>query len=272
MNGDENLITLKIEGAISEEGHVRADEFLAEVNDLLVALNGIDRIVGQTAQPTLYYRIVAVSHQSPLSITLRPVLKPRVKAEPDHIAVRHHRFFRELSAIRNAEPVSPEVDEQLLGTLQDLSASIRESFSNASISNSEASVDLDEVFEKNIRKMLGNEYTSYGAMEGKLEAINIHGTTRRFWIYPTIAQRVRCDFLPGTQQQVLDSVGHYVHVEGLKYFRPQSPFPLRIAVRDFNVIDEEPSSLIKLRGIAPDATGQLSSVDFVRAIRDEWDE
>jgi hypothetical protein len=275
MNGDEsNLITLEVEGPTSEDGHVRADEFVDKLEHLLTTLNGIDRMVGDTAQPTLYYRIVSITHSSPVTVTLEPVVRPRVaKPSPDHIKARHHRFFRELDAIHKNEPVSPEVDEQLLENLRDLALGVGESFKRAAISNFEVRVELDEVFETNVQKMLGEEYTSYGGVDGMLEAVNIHGTTRRFWIYPRIgAQKVRCDFLPGTKDLVREAVGHYVRVEGYKYFRSQNPYPTRILVREFEVLDkEEPVPLARLRGTAPDATGNVSAVDFVRAIRDEWD-
>jgi hypothetical protein len=276
MNGkSSNLITWTVEGTESEGGHVRADDFLDKIDHLLSALNGIDKVVSQSTQPTLYYRIVKLSYSSPLSFTIEPVIKSRViQPSRDYVTVRHHRFFKELDAIHKNEPVSPDIDEPLLEDFRDLAAGRGELFRVASISNSEATVQIDEVFEKNVTKMLGEEYASYGGVEGKLDALNIHGRTRRVWIYPTIGpQRIRCDFLPGTKQQLIEAAGHYIRVEGYKYFRPHSPYPVRVKVMDFEMLDtdEEPVLLSSLRGIAPDATGEMNSVDFVRAIRDEWD-
>lgn len=124
MNAEsENLITLSVVGIESEGGHVRADELLDELSNLLEALNRFDRIVSQTGSPTLYYRIIAVHHASPLSITLEPVVRHRIqKPATDHITIRHARFFKELEAIRRNEPLSPEVDDQLLEHLSGLTA------------------------------------------------------------------------------------------------------------------------------------------------------
>jgi hypothetical protein len=275
MNGEANLIKLRVEGVTSEEGHIRFDEFLQKLEDLLVTLNGIDRIEGNTAQPTLYYRVVDASHTSPVTITLEPVVReamPPRRAE-NHIKARHNRFFKELSAIQRNQPVSTDVDERLLERLRDLVEGVGRSFQRASISNSETRIELDEKFETNLRKLLDEEDRSYGGVEGTLDAANIHGETRRFWIYPRLgAERIRCDFLPGTAEQIREALGHYVRVEGIKYFRSPNPYPYRIAVREFEILDaEESTALFNLRGIAPDATGRISSVDFVRAIRDEWD-
>src|SRR5438105_15485967 len=114
MNGESNLIKLEVEGVSSEQGHVRFDEFLQKLEDLLVALNDVDRIVGNTFQTTLYYRVVDVSHKSPVAITLEPVVRKAMApaAAENHIKTRHDRFFKELSAIKRSEPVSPDVDER----------------------------------------------------------------------------------------------------------------------------------------------------------------
>src|SRR5207248_11168217 len=142
MNGESKLIKLQVEGVASEQGHVRFDDFLQKLEDLLVALNDVDRIVGNTFQPTLYYRVVDVSHTSPVAITLEPVVRETMApaAAERHIEVRHKRFFKELSAIKLNEPVSPEVDERLLERLRDLVEGVGRSFQRAEISNSETRV------------------------------------------------------------------------------------------------------------------------------------
>jgi hypothetical protein len=269
-----NLITIKVEGFDSENGHVRADEFVDELARLLTVLNGIDRLVGNTNQPTLYYRIVGVKHSSPLSVTLEPVVKRSVqKPGKDFVASRHHRFFSELNAIRQEKRVSPDMDEQLLENLLDLTGGENQTFKSVTIQNGRSKIKLDKTFEQNLKKMLGEYDASYGGVEGKLDTANIHGYSRRFWIYPTVGSaKIRCDFLPGTSAQIKSALGSYVRVEGIKHFRPQSPYPFRVSVRELTVIDDEKRvSLKDLGGIARGSTQQLSSVEFVRKIRNEWD-
>jgi hypothetical protein len=269
-----NLITLQIEGTPSEDGHVLVSDFIGRLEELLATLNGIDRIVGQTAQPTLNYRIVDASHKSPLTLTIEPIIKSRVKPEPQHIQKRNARFFKEMRAVRRNEPISPEIDDAVLDHMRAMVEGLGTEFISARIYNGESDVDLDSTFEKNVRRLLEEEDASYGSEEGMLEAGNIHGRARTCWIYPRIgAQRIRCDFLPGTRDQIKDNFGKYVRVEGVKYFRPTSPFPFRVAVKDFQAIeDEQPISLKDIEGIAPNATGGISSVEFVRNLRDEWDQ
>lgn len=269
-----NLITLTVEGIETEHGHVPLDDFLDRLDHLLTALNGIDRIVGQTGSPKLYYRIVSATHSSPLQITLEPVLKKTTATtKGDYVNECHSRFFQELSAIKRMEPVSPDIDPGLLEHLYDLAAGAGRDFKSAAISNEAARIELDKTFEDHLSRLVNEKEVSYGALEGMLEAVNIHGGQRRFWIYPRVgAQKVRCDFLPGNSERLRGALGHHVRVVGLKHFRQPSPFPYRISVKDFDVVgDQERVALSDLAGLAPDATRGMSSVEFVRKIRDEWD-
>jgi hypothetical protein len=270
----DKFITLSVEGLDAEGGHVKVDEFLEKLTNLLTALNGIDRLVGETGSPSLYYRIVDASHSSPFKITLEPVVRKNIKKVKKDIVQRcHSRFFGEISAIKRREPVSPDIDNRLLEHLRDLTIGIGQDFKTVTISNGHERVELDREFETNLKTLLDEEDVSYGGIEGMLEAVNIHGAARRVWIYPKIGEeRVRCDFLPGTSDQIKEALGHHVRVTGLKFFRATSPFPFRINVKELEVVsDEKIVSLNQLSGIAPDATGEMSSVEFVRRIRNEWD-
>lgn len=272
---NESLIKFSVEGLDSENGHLRLDEVLEQLEHLLATLNGIDRIVGNSGRPLLYYRIKAVSHSSPLRFTLEPVVRLKVRSpHPNHVKATHHRFFRELEAIRSMSPVSPEIDDDVLEHLRDLVSGLGKTFKSGNISNDCANIELDEKFEGSIRQLLNEELCSYGGIEGTLDALNIHGSARRFWIYPKIGpERVRCDFLPGTREQIREAAGQYVRVEGVKYFRPPNPYPVRVQVRQFEIITKDDAvDLYRIGGIAPGATQLMDSVEFVRTIRDEWDQ
>lgn len=267
-------ITYYLDGLESEGGHVRADEFVDRVGYLLEALNGIDRIIGDSPTPKLYYRVVQLSHSSPVKLTIEPVVKRGTRVPSDYITRCRTRFFRDLTAIRTMSKETEEIDLDVLEDIERLVFGVGQEFKAAGIKNGEDAVELDRQFENNVKKLTGEEDTSYGSLEGKLDTANIHGNISRFWIYPTVgAQKVRCDFLPGNKLLIRQALGEYVRVEGLKFFRASSPFPFRIKVRDFEVVStKEAVPIERLRGIAPDATGGMSSIEFIRKIRDEWSE
>jgi hypothetical protein len=267
-------ITYSVDGVDSENGHVRVDEFLERIDHLLTALNGIDRLVGKSGSPKLYYRIVAAAHASPLSITLQPMSKSGAsEVSRDYVKTCHSRFFKELRAMRRMEPISPDIEPELLEHFRDIGIGVGRDFKSAVISNGEERVELDKTFESNASKLVAEENFSFGTFEGTLDAVNIHGQARRFWIYPKIGpQKVRCDFMPGTAEQIKEALGQLVRVAGLKFFGAGSPYPTRIKVKEFEIVAHEGRvSLETLRGIAPGATGEMSAVEFVRKVRNEWE-
>lgn len=268
-----NLITIRMEGSKDQQGHVLAADFMQKLENLLSALNGIDRIESKTDKLTLNYRIVAATHSSPLSVSLEPFYRTRARIEgSDHIERRNKRFFGELNAIRAGIPLSPEVDETLLECFSGLADGLGEGFTRTTILNGMVSVEIDQNFETNVRKLLNEEDASYGGEEGMLEAINLHGSPR-CWIYPKIgAAKMRCDFQPGMKDLVVKYIGRFIRVEGVKFFRPHSPYAFRIAAKELIPLEEESAiSLHSIRGIAPDATGSITATDFVRKLRDEWE-
>lgn len=64
-----------------------------------------------------------------------------------------------------------------------------------------------------------------------------------------------------------------VAVRGECFYRPNVNFPHRIEVTSMEELStcEELPTLRDLQGIAPNLTGELSSEEFVRRQRDEWD-
>jgi len=267
-------ITFTVDGVDSENGHVTLGLFLERIEHLLSALNGIDRIIGESGSPKLDYLIIKATHSSPLAMTFQPVPKKRAQQIPrDYIPRCHSRFFKELRAVQRMEPISPDVEPELREHFRDIALGVGQDFKTAAISNGEERVELDKTFEANAKKLTTEEDCSFGAYEGALDAANIHGQKRRFWIYPTVGPRkVVCDFMPGTGDQIKAALGQFVRVVGWKFFHPSSPYPVRIKVQDFEVlVHQNDVSIESLRGIAPSATADMSAVDFVRQMRNEWD-
>lgn len=68
-----------------------------------------------------------------------------------------------------------------------------------------------------------------------------------------------------------ESIGSYVSLSGKFYYDSESGvFPSTIKVRSIEIIpiNLDPVTLMDIRGIAPDATGDKSSEQFIRDSRD----
>jgi hypothetical protein len=62
-----------------------------------------------------------------------------------------------------------------------------------------------------------------------------------------------------------------ITVSGTLYFHQDKPFPDKVLVKNMELHpdDNELPTLGSLRGIAPNCSGGMDSVDYVRSVRDE---
>jgi hypothetical protein len=111
------------------------------------------------------------------------------------------------------------------------------------------------------------------AMNGTLELLNINRKNRLFNLYPVVgATKIICDFPSTLLQKAIAAIDHYVNVVGQYKYKSGHPHPYYVKVTDIEIYPDEKElpSLFDLRGIAPNATNNLSSEDFIRERRDEW--
>ena len=106
-----------------------------------------------------------------------------------------------------------------------------------------------------------------------LEQINIHDGANVFSIYPEIGpSRVQCHFGPSLFDKAISAVGERVSVSGTFKYKPEENFPYAVDVDDIDIYprEDELPTFDDLRGIAPDATGDILSEDFIAVRRDGW--
>jgi hypothetical protein len=266
-------IVFEVEGLDSNGGHVRLDRLLVQLKALELSLQNMERLVDTDDEATLYYRVVNVSHSSPIKFELEPVLRPKRKKIVDrNLLKRHHdRYFGELEKIRRKQAPSPDVSNEMLETIQKILAGEGKDFKKAIIRNGSEKVDLDQNLRANLDYFLREESSSVGSYQGRLEALNLHAGVNTFWIYPsTGAQRINCKFPPGSKEAAKSALEKTVIVTGTKFYRPKANFPHRINVTEFEVVSEEPKHLADLGGIMP-TDGSETSEQTINRIRNEWD-
>ncbi len=123
--------------------------------------------------------------------------------------------------------------------------------------------------------LLGPDASEFGSAKGRLEYLNLHGMANVFYIYPPHnLSKIKCRFSKKLRASVIASIDKNVTVYGIKKYKPniKSYNPYEIMVEDINVHpnSEQLPKLSDLYGIAPDATGNKTSEDFIRGIRDDW--
>ena len=58
MPNPSTQITLELEGLPQEGGHLRLNDFLAQLNALRQALHSVDRVIENATDNSIYYRVV----------------------------------------------------------------------------------------------------------------------------------------------------------------------------------------------------------------------
>jgi hypothetical protein len=235
------------------------------------SLNQIDRVFDEKGEAALAYRVVQATHSSPLCFVLEPIVKRKVSNPHQRIQATHSRFFKELDAIQRGVPPSNDIDNNTLELLRRMVT--KPAIQKVTIKNGTKEVKLDKNFELNLDRLLRTQDYSTGTLVGKLEALNIHGKSNLFWLYPAIGpERVLCHFTAGNKEKIKSAIDKYVEARGVKLFRVNCPFPHRMNVLDFDVVpDEQEETMMGLRGIAKETHGDADSVELINRARDEWD-
>ena len=278
-----NRITLQLEGALEDNGHVTLSAFLSQLEAVKAALKQTERLVSGEDEPSVYYRIVDLRHSSPATMVLeavsllnRPqaeVKKRRLKKRGDYSQATVQHFFSSLKQIREEKQAPPRADLQALQAYKNLAASLQKDVSEVRLMNGGDSVDIDTTFQKAIDEIIGPDQLFEGSISGTLEKLNLHNTTR-FDIFPPIGPRqVACDFSPALKEAVIGAIDKYVCVTGKLRYKRLEGFPYAINADSIEVLPPEDGlpTLLDIKGMAPDLTRGLSTEAFLEDIRNGED-
>jgi hypothetical protein len=114
-----------------------------------------------------------------------------------------------------------------------------------------------------------NEY-ALGSISGKLGVTD----DNRYAIYPTIgASEVHCQVDETQLIKTLNSaVGQYITVTGKLTYLANHNHPSQVEVHEIKIHPDKKAlpTLGSFGGIAPDATGNVSTNEFIQNLRNEW--
>lgn len=262
-------IIIQLEGSAEDFGHLRLNELIKQLELVASALKHTEQTVTGKDERQVYYRVVDLSHNSPVTCVLEAV--PAKKETNSNIATRViTNFLRNLRQINTKGRVPSRVDTVALESYKELGSLLDKNVSAVKISNSSADITIDKTFNTKVENIIGPDEISTGSLTGNLEWINLHNTNT-FNIYPVIgAKKVKCHFPRELKETVISAIDHYVRIYGELRYKSRDSFPYAMNVEDIEILPEEGDlpTLFDLRGIAPHATGNLSSQEFINSIRD----
>jgi hypothetical protein len=267
-----NRVRIIVQGSSVDAGHVRLSDFLDQMEAVRNALKQTERLLREGLPSALYYRIVGVSHRSPLTITLEGAThEPNLPPGP---VVQN--FLATASQIRRRGVIPEGFDYAAAEAYRAMVAPQRKHVTSLIVANGRRRVRIDEQYEKKILAAIGPDEYAEGSIAGTLDTVKLHNTTA-FEIFPTIGpKKVSCHFPAAStdlREKVKRGLESYVRVYGRLRYKHWDKFPYAIDAHDLDVYppDQELPTLTELRGIAPDLTGGLTEHDFLEKVRNAWE-
>jgi hypothetical protein len=265
-------ITVELEGDQAAGGDLQLGQFIEELTAIRNALRQTERTVLLREENTVRYRVTNLTHSSPAKVTITVSSRdPVYAAIPKRIT---RRFASSLALVRRGHRYAERLDLRTLETFKAIaSPATKHKIRVTVMTDEKRAVQLDQVFERSVVRLIAGDERERDELVGRIERVDIHNKNS-FDIYPVVGpERVRCSAPKRLQSDILASVGSYVSVEGIALYRKDARFPYAMRVENLHrrKPDSELPSMTSLHGIAPKATGGLSSEEFVRKLRDaEW--
>jgi hypothetical protein len=258
-------VWVRLEGSPRNDGKVRARDFVEFFEALLRVLRGIEKGTGSAPQ-TVAYTIVDMSVSSAVM-----ELEAESPDETSYLAREVVKRFGEgLQALERGSLGTIDFDEDVVRGFAKLMAPLGQNLPSITVRAGTTEVVLTGNDMEEFALVSERETFEVGSFTGFIDAINVH-TEPVFFLYPPVGPtRIPCEFDRTMLDEVRNALKRYVTVHGLFTYRPGFAFPSRITIEriEVNPPEDELPTLSSLRGIAPDLTGGLDAVTFVRQIRD----
>ena len=261
-----NKIRIELKGSKVDREFLRLSELVDALLEVNKALSRIDYLISRPKSRSLYFRVTDLRCGSPAIIETEAVpLEPTV----DHSIEVVKEFFVDLNNIKVGK--SPkEFDVDLLEHYKKMTTVFKKNVTGMTFISEDMQIKFKEDLEPKITEILGEAEIVQGSVSGILERINIHAGVNTFRIYPVAgAKKIDCHFPDSLLQKATGAVNRYINVQGKIKYIGKADFPDAVEVEDIEIYPEESElpTFSQLRGIAPNATGSLSSEEFVKRIR-----
>jgi hypothetical protein len=263
----DRTITIQLSGTRDRDS-LRLDDFLEELQTIRAALRETERLVSGK-EPTLHLQITALKKSSPAVVTLEAVSEAHdERALPEYANYVVRSFTANLRLITNRKKLPGKIDMVTLESYREMAAPVEKNRIEVQIKTGNNAVLINRNFKTILEEVMGEDEFAHGSISGKIEAINIHNRNR-FWLYPIIGpRRVVGKFKAKDRKRFTAAVDKYVTVYGRLRYKTWDKYPYAIKADDIEIHDES-VSLLDLRGIAPDATGNLTTQEYIDQLRDD---
>jgi hypothetical protein len=259
------MLTARLAGRPEDQGRVYLRDFLSFFEDVLAALRKVDEIVSD-GRETAHYRVAELATGS-AAMEIEAVPRPGM---PDHGPLICARFTEAALDLEQAGIRPPGFDYDAFQAFRKLARPLRRGAQSVEFEHETTLVLVTSRLEANVERLLGHEVTTRGAVSGQLDVVNVHDAPCTFRIYPVVGPgRVTCRFSKALLPQVGAALNRHVTVAGVLHYRAEEPFPYEVDAQALEIHppEDELPTLDSLRGMAPEITGDMDTVSFLRMLR-----
>ncbi|MGB6053646.1 MAG: hypothetical protein WBG17_00250 [Burkholderiaceae bacterium] len=266
-----NKITIQLEGAAQEGGDLTLSNFIEHLNNVRALLAEADRIVAGEQQTTVF-RVTNLSHSSPAAVELTGF--PRIPDKDfsnqvvEYVAQSLDNLIRKKQFPKNATQKFVRDIKKFVGGVGKRVEGVKvyaPTLDSPIVITDEIAKELDATVLRQVR--------SFGSVKGIMQTYNSHAKTKYFNLYPPIpGVEVKCTFSKDLLVKAAEAVEKNVTVTGMLTYTVGNVFPDEVQIHDI-VVHSSDSELPKLEsfgGVASDATGEQSTQDFIKQLRNEW--
>jgi hypothetical protein len=262
-------ITVRFVGLREDDGDVRFGAFLKKLEAMKNTLAETDKAVSD-GERSADFKVVDLRHESPAQVVIEEIPLDMERLDsPGHVI---DAYYDTLQALQERRDVPVDLDYHALQKFKELQPSDK-GITEVVFSRNGNELPLTAELSGNIEFILGDEEYEEGSVTGMLQHVNVHGEQRVFTIYPTAGEpKLTCSFRRHLRKEVVEAVDRCVEVFGTLKYRGGGLYPYLMLADHIDVYPDESTlpSAGELFGIAPNATGEKSSEEFVRDLRRGW--
>lgn len=265
----EKTLTVRLKGSRADDENVRLSDFVEALAAVRDVLTGIDHVLTKSEVPSTDYKIVGL-HRGSAEVVIEAI---PIDGASDNTMTVLDKFFVGLEQIREGS-APQEFDSILLEKFGRLARGYKKNIREMVFMRNGSHVAVGTTFQAQVTTIIGEDEISRGSISGMLERINLHLGANVFVIYPIVGpSKVACHFPPNLLENAIRSVNQYINVSGELRYKVRDKFPYAIEVDAIEPYPDEKElpTIFDLRGIAPNATGNLSPAQFIRKLRDAQD-
>lgn len=261
-------ITLKGDDA---NDNLRLGDLIAQLDALKNVLNNIDKRISDRKSPGMFYKITQLSMNSPVTMEVEAVPKPKVS---DYGSAVIRRLSNDLSHVINGKRPD-NADIELLESYKSLVQPMKRHVSQFVFSVESDSIDIPRSLDSTIDEILGPDQIEFGSIVGSLDVIDIHNKKNNFKVYPVVgAASIKCHFNNDLLSKALSGINHFVEITGELHYKKAEKYPHFMSVSNIETLPDNSNTirpLSSIRGMAKDSFSGMSSTEYVESIRNgDW--